>query len=56
MDGMELARRIKNQPAMESVRVLMLTSFARREDIKVAKEAGISGSPSSYERTTSTVA
>ena len=43
MDGMELARRIKDQPAMESVPVLMLTSFARRGDIKVAKEAGISG-------------
>ncbi len=42
MDGLELARRIKDDPKLFSTRLVMLTSMGQRGDDLLAKEAGIS--------------
>ena len=41
MDGHELARRIKADPATSSVRLVLLASLGRRGDAKAAREVGI---------------
>ncbi|MDX6290828.1 MAG: hypothetical protein QOH42_2627, partial [Blastocatellia bacterium] len=41
MDGFELARAIKSEPALASVRMVLLTSFGQRGDGATAHEAGI---------------
>jgi CheY-like chemotaxis protein len=41
MDGLALARQIKANPAISSVRVVLLASLGRRGDAKAAQEAGI---------------
>lgn len=41
MDGLELARRIKAEPAISSTRLVLLTSVGRRGDAKAAQSAGI---------------
>ncbi|MDX6406825.1 MAG: hypothetical protein QOH70_4280 [Blastocatellia bacterium] len=41
MDGFELARAIKSDPALASVRMVLLTSFGQRGDGATAHEAGI---------------
>ncbi|HKS09986.1 MAG TPA: response regulator [Pyrinomonadaceae bacterium] len=41
MDGFELARRIKANPAIAGVRLVMLTSFGERGDAQTARESGI---------------
>ena len=41
MDGFELARRIKADPALAGVRLVMLTSFGERGDAQTARESGI---------------
>jgi two-component system, sensor histidine kinase and response regulator len=41
MDGLELARRIKADPALSRVRLVLLTSLGRRGDVKIAQESGI---------------
>ena len=43
MDGMELARQIKADPALASMRLVMLTSLGGRGDAKRAQEAGLAG-------------
>jgi signal transduction histidine kinase/DNA-binding response OmpR family regulator len=43
MDGLEVARLIKNDPALLHVRVLMLTSVGMRTDEKLVSETGIKG-------------
>ncbi len=43
MDGMELARQIKADPALASMRLVMLTSLGGRGDAKRAREAGLAG-------------
>ena len=43
MDGLELARTIKTDPAIASVRLVLLTSLGRRGDAKAAQEAGFIG-------------
>lgn len=42
MDGLELARRIKDDPKLSSARLVTLTSMGQRGDAALAKEAGIS--------------
>jgi len=41
MDGFELARTIKSEPALSSVRMVLLTSFGERGDGPTAHDAGI---------------
>jgi len=41
MDGLDLARQIKADPAIRSVQLVLLTSLGRRGDAKVAQEAGV---------------
>ena len=41
MDGFELARTIKSEPAIASVPMVLLTSFGQRGDGATAREAGI---------------
>ncbi len=43
MDGLTLARIIKADPRLASVRLVLLTSLARRGDAVMAREAGFSG-------------
>jgi len=43
MDGLELAQAIKTDPAIASVRLVLLTSLGRRGDAKAAQEAGFIG-------------
>jgi len=43
IDGFELARRIKADPAIAGVRLVMLTSYGERGDGKIAREIGIAG-------------
>jgi CheY-like chemotaxis protein len=42
MDGFELARAIKSEPSLASVRMVLLTSFGQRGDGATAHEAGFS--------------
>ncbi|HJT19280.1 MAG TPA: PAS domain S-box protein [Nitrospira sp.] len=42
MDGMELARRIKAESTLQSTRLILLTSLARRGDAKLAHDRGFS--------------
>jgi PAS domain S-box-containing protein len=41
MDGMELARRIKANPAISSIRLMLLTSMGQRGDGEEARRSGI---------------
>jgi len=41
MDGLDLARRIKADPALRPVRLVLVTSLGRRGEAKAAREAGI---------------
>ncbi|MBW3651755.1 MAG: response regulator, partial [Actinobacteria bacterium] len=41
MDGMDLARAVRADPALETVRLVMLTSSGKRGDAGAAKQAGI---------------
>ena len=41
MDGVELAKRIKDNPELSSTRLVLLTSMGRREDARGAGDAGI---------------
>ena len=41
MDGFELARTIKSEPALASVRMVLLTSLGQRGDSAIAHDAGI---------------
>jgi len=41
MDGIELARAIKADPAIASVRLVILTSFGSDDDARAAREAGV---------------
>jgi len=41
MDGIELARIIKADPAIEAVKLLILTSFGDEGDARAAREAGV---------------
>ena len=43
MDGLELAGRIKEDPAIRDVRLIMLSSIGLRGDAKEAREQGIAG-------------
>ncbi|HET7273182.1 MAG TPA: PAS domain S-box protein, partial [Rubrobacter sp.] len=42
IDGMELARKIKGDPALSEVRLLLLTSMGQRGEAAESREAGIS--------------
>ncbi|MBS0184317.1 MAG: response regulator [Nitrospira sp.] len=41
MDGLELAHRIKSEPAISATRLVLLTSVGRRGDAKAAQSVGI---------------
>ncbi len=41
MDGLELARAIKSEPAIAGARLVLLTSFGQREDVAAAREIGV---------------
>jgi CheY-like chemotaxis protein len=41
LDGLELARRIKADPALSPIRLVLLTSMGRRGDVDEASESGI---------------
>jgi two-component system, chemotaxis family, chemotaxis protein CheY len=43
MEGIELLKHIRADPALASLPVLMVTAEARREQIVVAAEAGVNG-------------
>ena len=43
MDGLELARQIKADPALTSMRLVMLTSLGERGDAKLAQDIGLAG-------------
>ena len=43
MDGMELARQIKADPALVSIRLVMLTSLGGRGEAKLAHDIGLAG-------------
>ncbi len=40
MDGYEVARRLREQPGRDAVRVIALTGYGREEDKRRAREAG----------------
>ena len=42
MDGVELARKVKADPTLADIRMVMLTSMGRRGDAAIVQEAGIS--------------
>ena len=43
MDGLQLARSIREHPALKSTKLVLLTSSARRGDARVARGSGIDG-------------
>ena len=43
MDGLDLARSIRDHPALRSTKLILLTSSARRGDARVARGSGIDG-------------
>lgn len=43
MDGLELTRRLKADPASQHIRIVALTSFAMKGDEQKAREAGCDG-------------
>jgi len=43
MDGLQLARSIREHPALRSTKLVLLTSSARRGDTRVARGSGIDG-------------
>ncbi|MDH3600355.1 MAG: response regulator, partial [Candidatus Tectomicrobia bacterium] len=43
MDGLELARLIKGEPAIASLRLVMLTSAGDHDDVEAARQAGLIG-------------
>lgn len=43
MDGLALARAIKAEPAMASLKIILLTAMGQRGEAKVARAAGIAG-------------
>ena len=43
MDGLSLAKVIKSDPSIASVKVIMFTSLAKRGDAKIAQDLGFSG-------------
>jgi CheY-like chemotaxis protein/EAL domain-containing protein (putative c-di-GMP-specific phosphodiesterase class I) len=43
MDGLQLARSIREHPALRSTKLVLLTSSARRGDARVARGSGIDG-------------
>ena len=43
MDGLELARTIRQNPKFSSLKLLLLSSVGKRDDAKLAREAGIDG-------------
>jgi two-component system, OmpR family, response regulator VicR len=43
LDGMEVCRRIKANPAIRATRILMITAFAEKETAKEARRAGADG-------------
>ncbi|MEW6379380.1 MAG: PAS domain S-box protein [bacterium] len=42
MDGFEVSRRIKNNPALADARIIVLTSLGQRGETKICRELGIS--------------
>jgi excisionase family DNA binding protein len=43
LDGLEVCRRIKANPAIRTTRILMITAFAEKETAKEARRAGADG-------------